>query len=229
MPMEVKRLVTIKGTRDGLTLYLDDTCSFDDLLNELAITLANDQLENQGPMATVNVQLGNRYIHTEQEKRLHEVIRENTVLMVEKIEANVVTKKEALKWLENSEVKVITKIIRSGQVVEVEGDMLLLGDVNAGGKIIASGNIFVMGILRGVAHAGSKGNEDAVIAASFMQPSQLRIANYISRSPDYETKETYMECGLVDKESSNIIIERLQSVVNKRPDLNSFRRRMING
>lgn len=227
--MEVKRLVTIKGTRDGLTLYLDDACSFDDLMNELAITLANNQWEKQGPMATVNVQLGNRYIHTEQEERLHEVIRENTILRVERIETNVVTKKEALEWLENSEVKVITKIIRSGQVVEVEGDMLLIGDVNAGGKIIASGNIFVMGILRGVAHAGSKGNEAAVIAASFMQPSQLRIANYISRSPDYEMEEAYMECGLVDKESSNIIIERLQSMVNKRPDLNSFRRRMING
>lgn len=227
--MGKKQLVTIKGTRDGLTLYLDDACSFEELLNELDSALANNHGEDQAPMITVKVQLGNRYLHKDQEESLREVVRKKNNLVVETVESNVITKQQALDWMEDSEVKIINKIIRSGQVLEVKGDMLLIGDVNSGGKVVASGNIFVMGTLRGVAHAGSEGNRQAVVAASHLLPSQLRIADYISRSPDYQAEGVYMECGLIDEESSQIVIERLQSLVTKRPDINGFKRRMMNG
>lgn len=227
--MGKKQLVTIKGTRDGLMLYLDDSCSFEELMDELDSSLANNHGEEQDQMITVKVHLGDRYVHREQEEAIREVIRKKNKLVVEKVDSNVITKQQALSWMEDSEVKIINKIIRSGQVVEVKGDMLLIGDVNSGGTVIASGNIFVMGTLRGVAHAGSEGYRNAVIAASHMLPSQLRIADYISRSPDYEADGVYMECGLIDEASEKIVIERLQSLVTKRPDINGFKRRMRNG
>lgn len=224
-----KQLVTIKGTRDGLTLNIDDTCSFHDILEELDRVLSQKYMDEDSPMITVTIQLGNRYLHKEQEQTLRDLIRSKHKLVVQSIESNVVLKEDALRWKEENELKIVTKMVRSGQVVEITGDVLLVGDVNPGGKLMATGNIFVLGNLRGVAHAGSQGNRQAVVAASYMQPMQLRIADYISRSPDYESVGVYMECGFIDEKEEKIVIDRLQILTQKRPELNGFERRILNG
>ena len=51
--------------------------------------------------------------------------------------------------------------LRSGQKLEIEGSVVILGDVNSGAEVIASENIVVLGSLRGLAHAGAKGNKQA--------------------------------------------------------------------
>lgn len=78
----------------------------------------------------------------------------------------------------------IRRTLRSGQRVRFDGNVVILGDVNAGAVVTAAGDIVVMGALRGLAHAGSTGNQRAVVAALRLQPTQLRIASFISRSPD---------------------------------------------
>ncbi|WP_227767853.1 septum site-determining protein MinC [Zhaonella formicivorans] len=80
----------------------------------------------------------------------------------------------------------IQRTIRSGQSIRYPGNVVVMGDVNPGGEIVAGGNIIVMGHLRGVAHAGATGSEKAVVAAFRLQPTQLRIANHITRAPDGE-------------------------------------------
>src|SRR5699024_6545534 len=84
----------------------------------------------------------------------------------------------------------------------------------------------VLGQLNGIAHAGVYGNESAVIAASYMNPMQLRIANYISRAPDYESEGVYMECGYLDKENEKIAIDRLQILPQLKRELSAMERRM---
>lgn len=224
-----KQVITIKGTRDGLTLHIDDSCSFDEMLSELDEKLSTNYVDEDEPMITVTIQLGYRYLHKDQEEKLRQVIRSKNKLVIQAVESYVISKEKALEWKNDSEIKAVNKIVRSGQVVEVTGDLLLIGDVNAGGKIVASGNIFVLGSLRGIAHAGVNGNREAVIAASYMKPSQLRIADYISRSPDYDSEGIYMECGLIDEKKSKITIDRLQTLSQKRPDISAFERRMLNG
>jgi septum site-determining protein MinC len=55
-----------------------------------------------------------------------------------------------------------------------------MGDVNPGAEVIAEGSVIVWGRVRGVIHAGAKGNRNAVICALDLSASQLRIANEIS-------------------------------------------------
>jgi septum site-determining protein MinC len=74
--------------------------------------------------------------------------------------------------------------VRSGQSLEFPGNIIILGDVNAGAYVIASGDIIVMGRLHGVVHAGAEGEERAVVIGMNFRPSQLRIAQYIGRPPD---------------------------------------------
>ena len=69
--------------------------------------------------------------------------------------------------------------LRSGQKLEVEGSVVVIGDVNSGSEVIAADNIAVIGNLRGLAHAGAKGNKDAVIAASTLDVVQIRISNIV--------------------------------------------------
>lgn len=78
-----------------------------------------------------------------------------------------------------SETKFHRGSLRSGQKLEAEGSIVILGDVNSGAEVIASDNIVVLGNLRGLAHAGAKGNKKAVIAAGNLDTVQIRISNIV--------------------------------------------------
>ncbi|WP_281186706.1 septum site-determining protein MinC [Bacillus solimangrovi] len=223
-----QQLVVMKGTKDGLTLYLDDNCSFQELIGDLEKKLlSNHQQQEDRPLITVNIKAGNRYLSKEQEEEIRKLIRSKDNLVVDSIDSNVISKEAAIEWKQNSEIMSVTRVIRSGQVLEVPGDILLIGDVNPGGTIMAGGNIFVMGSLRGVAHAGCYGNEEAIIAASHMKPAQLRISEYISRAPDSsEERGTEMECAYIDEEKQQITLDRLQTLSYLRPDLTRLERGM---
>ncbi|QKY69579.1 septum site-determining protein MinC [Lentibacillus sp. CBA3610] len=227
--LEGNQTITIKGTKDGLTLFIDDRGTFDNVIHELADKLSEYKPKKDEPVVPVTVKLGDRYINERQKEQLRELIGNKNRFTIDSFDSNVIHQDDALSWKENSDVKVINRIVRSGQVLENVGDLLLIGDVNPGGKVIATGNVFIMGSLLGIAHAGANDDREAVIAASYMKPSQLRIADYISRAPDYETEGVYMECGLIDEKQDKIVIDRLQVLSQKRKDISGFERRMLNG
>lgn len=212
MSQNDQQYITIKGTKEGLTFYMDDEPPFHHVVEALKVTLSTTEfLEDKAEESVaVILNFGNRYVSTDQRKMLKQLMEEQTHFLVERFDSNVISKEEAETWFDEMEVKTITQIVRSGQVIEVTGDLLLIGDVNPGGEVRATGNIRILGYLHGIAHAGIKGNEQATIAASYMNPTQLRIANYLSRSPDYETEGTYMDCAYLDKENDKIVIDRLQ-------------------
>ena len=85
--------------------------------------------------------------------------------------------------------------LRSGQKIETEGSIVIIGDVNSGAEVIASDNIVVLGALRGLAHAGAKGNKQAIIAAGLFDTVQVRIANIvreIDRDEEPMHKQAYI-------------------------------------
>ncbi|MDA1477444.1 septum site-determining protein MinC [Bacillus sp. CLL-7-23] len=219
MKAQKHQYVTIKGTKNGLTLHLDDNCSFEELLYGLqdVLSLKHD-MGGKNQKISVLVKLGYRYITKEQEAKLTEVITDKQNLFIHSIESEVMTKKEAIRLKKESEVISVAKIVRSGQVLETDGDLLLIGDVNPGGMVIAGGNIFILGSLRGIAHAGFNGNTRAVIAASDMRPTQLRINHVLNRSPDHIQEKNTMECAYLD-ENENMVIDRLQKLAHLRPGL----------
>lgn len=188
-----KRLVTIKGVKDGLVFLMDDDCEFEALVQELREKLTSTHHKIlDGPAVEVQVKLGKRYPNEKQKRQLTELISSKENLSVRSIDSDVVPK-ERLED-ETGRLKVLRMIVRSGQTVHHDGDLLLLGDVNPGGTVTSTGDIYVMGSLRGMAHAGVTGNEGSIIAASHMKPTQLRIAGVISRPPDeWGIEESFME------------------------------------
>ncbi len=82
------------------------------------------------------------------------------------------------------EVSTFRGNLRSGQSIKANGDLVVVGNVNSNSYIYATGNIFVLGKLYGVPHAGYGGNNEAVVFAFDLNPPQIRIGDYITRSPE---------------------------------------------
>ncbi|GAC1447865.1 MAG: septum site-determining protein MinC [Chamaesiphon sp.] len=90
--------------------------------------------------------------------------------------------------------------VRSGVEIRHPGTVVILGDLNPGGSVVAAGDILIWGRLRGIAHAGVEGNSQCVIMALQMQPTQLRIADYVARAPETPLQQFYPEVAFVTGE-----------------------------
>ena len=102
----------------------------------------------------------------------------------------------------------ITRTVRSGQVVRHSGHITLIGDVNPGGELIAGGSVIVWGRLRGFVHAGALGNTEAVVCAIELRPTQLRIAEQIAAGPG-GSRHTPPEVARI--EGGQIVVEPWES------------------
>ena len=95
--------------------------------------------------------------------------------------------------------------LRSGQRLEFEGSLVILGDVNGGAEVIAEDNIIVLGILRGLAHAGAKGNKEAIIAATSIESPQIRISNIIKECSKDKTNDSKLKTSAYVDEEDKIM------------------------
>lgn len=116
-------------------------------------------------------------------------------------------KKTFIQEVSTSETRFHRGSLRSGQKLEEEGSIIILGDVNSGAEVVAADNIVVLGTLRGLAHAGAKGNTKAIIAAGKLDAVQIRIANIvkeINRDEEPLHRNAYI---YMDSEKNQVIIE----------------------
>lgn len=82
----------------------------------------------------------------------------------------------------------IERTVRAGEIINSNGDILVIGDVNPTAQLVAFGDVYVIGNLRGLAHAGCQGDERAIIYAMNMNPVMLKIADKIGFNPEMSRK-----------------------------------------
>lgn len=116
-------------------------------------------------------------------------------------------KKSFNKEIESSETKFFRGSVRSGQRIEYEGSIVILGDVNFGAEVIAGDNVIILGVLRGLAHAGAKGNKKAIIAASSIECLQIRISDIIKEFEKGNEDEVVQRRNYAYVEEDKIIVE----------------------
>ena len=202
MQNESRPTVELKGFRDGMRLIIDPEASIEQIEKAIAERMANlgDSLSGM----TMNIDLGSRSLNDEELVHFKNLLNENYGLEVKQIigdsqddprrnEAPQIVGVPALHGEEriydqfapmNEETRFIRHTLRSGQIERaLEGNMVILGDVNPGAEVVASGDIIVLGALRGVAHAGALGNTSSIIFALNLLPTQLRIGRFITRAP----------------------------------------------
>ena len=113
-------------------------------------------------------------------------------------------KRTFYKEVATSETKFHKGSLRSGQKIEFEGSLVIVGDVNAGAEVVAGENIIVLGNLRGLAHAGAKGNKDAIIEAVEIDAAQIRIADKVKE---------------IEREDNNIKKVKTSAYINDKDEL----------
>lgn len=211
--------VTIKGIKDGLVFLFDDQCEFEELLNELRYKLEHShQNILTGPIMHVDIKLGLREVTDEQKHQLLDILKQKGNLLVRSVE----TLEPSSNVKAKDTLATMSGMVRSGQILRHDGNLLFLGDVNPGGLIACTGDIFIVGALRGMAHAGMEGNNSAIIAASYLAPTQLRIADVISRPPDeWGNRESSMEFAFLQGEAMQI--DKISHINKIRPDFNVFK------
>lgn len=131
----------------------------------------------------------NKNLSSTEEKEISPIVQHNEVIAGQ-VEAQEIKeeKDEDVMALKNEPESLPTlylrKTVRSGQSISSDGNIIVIGDVNPGAEIIAKGDITVWGILGGIAHAGSDGNNYARIRALKLNPVQIRIGEVFARRPD---------------------------------------------
>jgi septum site-determining protein MinC len=218
--------VVFKGVGQGVHVILDSLAPFSEIEREL-----EEHLERSGKFfagAGVTLVVGARKLRDDDLHRIREVLTTHALTIAEirtsladsppgtfppvsstpihtsAAAAPMRTRRETPPEegkIPRNNALLVKGPLRSGQRVHAEDNLLVFGDVNPGAELIAGGDIMVMGVLRGVAHAGVPDNIAAIITALSLKPTQLRIGHFISRSPEFQEKhDSGPEIARVDAE-----------------------------
>lgn len=174
-------LVSFKGINEGIYICVKKG-EFNSIVKELEKKLV-DSIDFFKGAKIVGIK-GDSITNEEKDELLNIMKYKYELNVLENGEKKYFNKEELYENIDEGITKFINTTIRSGQVVEYDGNIVVIGDVNPGALVKAKGNIVILGSLKGVAHAGSGGNINAIIAAYDLRPTQLRIGNIISRMPD---------------------------------------------
>ncbi|MGM0608106.1 MAG: septum site-determining protein MinC [Candidatus Muiribacteriota bacterium] len=220
--MYEERAVTLQKVRSGLYIILDDKIPFYNLKKIFYKKLQNMDSFVYHMNSILN--FGNREMRDSDIKEVLSIAEDNFKLNILRIITRVPELKENIKkrgikaedFLEKSELEFsndilnedtlwIKKSVRSGQLIEYRGNVVVLGDVNVGARIIAGGNILVMGVLRGDVWSGKDGNMGANVISSYFEPSQLRIYDTYLLKSDEMLKNIKKEVPVVAYLNNNAV------------------------
>lgn len=208
--------VVIKANNFGIMVVLDAEIDFEKLKEKVAKKF-KDSAKFLGN-AQMAISFEGRETTDAQQRELLDIISDNSDLDVvcvidpDKEKESIFEKSlnERLMELDSKTGQFYKGNLRSGQVLEFETSVIVIGDINPGAKVISKGNVIVLGALKGNVSAGATGNEKSFVVALDMNPMQIRIADIIARAPDNKPKHTgKKEAKIAFVEDGNIYIEPL--------------------
>ncbi len=218
----MKETVVIKGTKSGIILALDSSIPYEQLKKDIAEKFRSfDEFLGTASKA---ISFQGRELDDDQQEEIISIIHQNCHLNIVCITIDDPDKEAQFsRAVENGFAiqdantgQFFKGNLRSGQVLDVETSIIVIGDVKAGAKVVSKGNVIILGSLNGTVYAGSTGNSNAFVIALDMNPMQIKIADVIARSPDKPGKlkrKNKPETKIAFLEDGNIYIETLDKDV----------------
>lgn len=180
--MHEENVVEFKGTGKGIYVHIKPGFDFSLIKDQMITKL---EATNSFFKGAKILDILCDTLSTDEKEELEAIMSTRYQMVINREEDSaVVTNLKVFSGIYEGKTKFHYGTLRSGQRINYSGNLVILGDVNPGAEVIAQGNIVIMGSLRGIAHAGSNGNKEACVAAFYLAPTQLRIADIIARSPD---------------------------------------------
>ena len=176
-----KNCVSINLKKDKIVIKLNEDTKQEELVECLKKKLSELKKLYKDEKTPINVT--GKVLKNKEIQEIQNIIKEKIDVEIEFDSPKTLglhgIKKTFEKEIAVSETKFHRGSLRSGQKIEEDGSIVIIGDVNSGAEVVAADNIVVLGTLRGLAHAGAKGNTKAIIAAGKLDTVQLRIANIV--------------------------------------------------
>jgi septum site-determining protein MinC len=194
---QITSLVQIKGIRDGLLATFSDGVWED---QRIALLAQIDERPSFFQGARLAMDVGSQILKVNDLVDLRDHLSERNVVLWAVVSESPTTEQTAqllglatriskprpeeqrqLSGAINDETALfVSKTLRSGIRIEFPGHVVVFGDINPGAEVVAEGNVIVWGRVRGMIHAGSKGDRAAFICALDLSANQLRIADEVS-------------------------------------------------
>ena len=179
----MRNAVVIKGNKAGMTVILDEDLSFEELIQ--ALEMKFKETSRFWGSAQMTLTLEGRTLTPKEELQIVNTITENSnieVMCLIDSDANRIERcekalNEKLMELSSATGQFYKGMLRSGDVLESESSIVIIGDVEKGARVAAKGNVIILGSLKGTVHAGVAGNINAVIVAFEMAPDQVKISD----------------------------------------------------
>ena len=204
----MKNVVTIQLKKDEIWIKISEDAEEKQIVECLKTKLTD--LKKLYKDDTTPIRVVGKVLKNKEIEEIQKIIKKEINVEVEFESPKILglhgIKKAFSKEIESSETKFHKGSLRCGQRIEFEGSIVVLGDVNAGAEVIASENIVILGTLRGLAHAGAKGNLDAVIASNMIDCPQIRISNKI-KEMEKDEDDTIKNYAYIDENSGEIVLE----------------------
>ena len=174
-------VVSINLKKDEVVIKIDENATQKDIISELNKKLK--ELKKMYQDETTPIRVTGKILANKEIEQIEEIIKEKIDVEIsfdspKTLGLHSITRSYK-KDVGKSETTFHKGSLRSGQRLEVEGSLVVVGDVNSGAEVIAGDNIVIVGTLRGLAHAGAKGNKEAIIATSTLDAVQIRISNIV--------------------------------------------------
>ncbi|MDT6980976.1 septum site-determining protein MinC [Levilactobacillus zymae] len=168
----------LRGTQDGYDLVIKQSASLDQVMINLKTLLENLKADSQteGGQVSLDVLTEDRILTAAEKQRIEQLVGQYPRFEIHKITANVMTIADAQQLKERENVHLLSKVIRNGQDVQMQGDVLFLGTIHEGGKLCTTGNIFSMGSVAGILQAGYPDDESKLVMGNLQTAQQVRIA-----------------------------------------------------
>ncbi|MCX7837956.1 MAG: septum site-determining protein MinC [Anaerolineae bacterium] len=218
-------VVSFKGTREGLVITLGEG-AWREVLNDLMTQLSRPGAQSFFQGARVFLETGARALDVTQIEELIALLAQYRMTLVavsepssqeafNRVRTSLLAPPEVMLAEETvpsqsvardeTYALLVHRTVRSGQTYQYAGTIVVIGDVNPGAQLVAEGDVIVWGKLRGVVHAGAAGNDNAMVAALVLAPTQLRIGHLIARAPEQKRTLYFPEVARV--RDGRIIVE----------------------
>lgn len=225
-----KNLVIFKGVQNGILIVLDEKAPFEQIKKALLKKVKNAKSFFKD--ANTSIAFKGRELSEEEESILLNIVAkesgidisfvsninseedQNTSSSDQQINQQLQNYAQEINSIQNileNNLATITHFhkgsLRSGQSINFNGSVVVIGDVNPGSKIVAEGNIIVLGKLKGVVHAGCYGNKDCFICALHMMPTQLIIGDCLVPFPNDTNRDIVPEYAYI--KNDQIFVDQL--------------------
>lgn len=213
-----KNSVVLKGNKYGIVVVIAEDAEFEEI--KASISEKFKESAKFFGKESMAIAFEGKRLSDSQQVELLTIVNEITDLNIVCIMDNDRKREEQFKKIVEAKLEEMNSgvgqfyrgTLRSGQVLESDSSVIILGDVNPGAKIISGGNIVILGSLKGNVYAGANGDEASFVVALEMNPVQIRIGDIIARCSDKPKKSQKTETKIAYVDGGNIYIDR-KSVV----------------